>query len=510
MNKRQVLTVGRFGSIALSLILATLGSATAEDQLRSGFVPDPLSIAVTAGGSEPAGFLNGACNGWVSGERPNHRFQYEASRRPLGLYVEGNVDTTLVVQTPSGEYFCNDDFSEESGRNPAVQLESPETGIYSAWVGTYKAAEVGAPAMLAITELDLPWSSGGRATGNPDAVLRSGFMPDPHEVGITVGGEHPAYAVHYTCAGYVASEEADYSFEYHPGRSNLSMYVQSYADTTLVVQTPSGAWACNDDLSSERGRAPGIHFDDPEQGTYKVWVGTYSMNDSNAPAILAITERGLTLGDPSEESDGSAQVSSSGTGFFASEEGHLLTNLHVVDGCSGYTVQRLGEGAFEAVLASINKDSDLALLKIEVDKPVSYGVFRSHPPLRLGEETVVLGFSGGDGQGAILTSGVISALSGYEGNLQELQHTAEVRGGSSGSAILDSSGHIIGVVTASLNTDSSDPVTNVNFGTRGSIVQVFLAVNNVPYKTEESGALKGVPDITENARQFTVIVNCHR
>ena len=510
MKKRNELAVGVLGSAALGLALIGAGTVAAEDHQRSRFVPEPTDISVVAGGSEPAEFLDIACQGWITAATPQHHFHYEASGIPLGVYVESDVDTTLVLQTPAGEYVCNDDFSTMTGRNPGLQFEAPETGNYSVWVGTYYSYEAGAAATLSLTESGRLWGSAtGRAEG-PDIVLRSGFLPDPNEVAVTAGGELPAFAFHPSCSGYVAGEAPDYSFEYHPGRAGLLLFAEGDVDTTLVVRSPSGDWSCNDDFSDETGRSAGVQFDDPEQGTYDVWVGTYWGNDSGAAAVLVITERTAVLADTPEAVGDGRQLTSTGTGFFASEEGHLLTNHHVVDGCSTLTIKKLGEAERDAVVTATSRETDLALLKVEAARPEQHGVFRSHPPLRLGEAVIVLGFPGDNGQGAILTTGVVSALSGFEGNLQEMEHTAEIRSGSSGSPILDSSGHVIGIVSGKLSTGSDEQTVNVNYAIRGSVARVFLNLNNVPHASAFSAERRDVPDVAESARHFTAVVNCYR
>jgi hypothetical protein len=53
---------------------------------------------------------------------------------PLSFYVEARDDTVLLVNTPDGEWHCNDDFS---GLNPALTFDAPREGQYDIWVGTF-------------------------------------------------------------------------------------------------------------------------------------------------------------------------------------------------------------------------------------------------------------------------------------------------------------------------------------------------------------------------------------
>jgi hypothetical protein len=66
--------------------------------------------------------------------------------------VEARDDTVLLVNTPDGEWHCNDDYS---GLNPALTFEAPQEGQYDIWVGTYSATNGDyPPATLAVTQSD--------------------------------------------------------------------------------------------------------------------------------------------------------------------------------------------------------------------------------------------------------------------------------------------------------------------------------------------------------------------
>jgi hypothetical protein len=62
---------------------------------------------------------------------------------PLSFYVEARDDTVLLVNTPDGEWHCNDDFS---GLDPALTFETPQEGQYDIWVGTFSATDGDYPA----------------------------------------------------------------------------------------------------------------------------------------------------------------------------------------------------------------------------------------------------------------------------------------------------------------------------------------------------------------------------
>ena len=59
-------------------------------------------------------------------------------------------------------------------------------------------------------------------------------------------------------------------------------------DVTLVVNTPSGEWLCSDDAN---GTNPHIQVDQPQSGTYNIWIGTYTAVSGKLPSsVLYISE----------------------------------------------------------------------------------------------------------------------------------------------------------------------------------------------------------------------------
>lgn len=107
-----------------------------DENLVTGFSPDPIDFPLQAGGNLWAGDVDSACNGFVA-EAPDVRITYEAGNQyPLRFYVEGDADTTLLINQPNGEWYCNDD-RVDGDLNPEIVFDRPVTGQYDIWVGTY-------------------------------------------------------------------------------------------------------------------------------------------------------------------------------------------------------------------------------------------------------------------------------------------------------------------------------------------------------------------------------------
>src|SRR5215217_3086723 len=90
---------------------ARYGSVT----LSSGFTPDPYRVELTAGGSIDASALGSPCRGSVARE-PDFEVTYTAGSLPLYFYVNASADTTLVVNGPDSQWYCDDD--SNGGVNP--------------------------------------------------------------------------------------------------------------------------------------------------------------------------------------------------------------------------------------------------------------------------------------------------------------------------------------------------------------------------------------------------------
>lgn len=119
--------------------------------------------------------------------------------------------------------------------------------------------------------------------------LRSGFQPDPYNKQLVAGGPiNSAQTLGANCPGFIA-ENPDFDLYWTAGNSGLplAISVNSSADTTLVVRTPSGQWLCEDD-GGFNALNPGMRIDNPQSGLYDIWVGVYG--GGTAQATLSISE----------------------------------------------------------------------------------------------------------------------------------------------------------------------------------------------------------------------------
>lgn len=355
--------------------------------------------------------------------------------------------------------------------------------------------------------------------------LQGDFQPDPYVITISAGGSLSAASLGGGCAGYI-SDAPDYELYYSDTAGYpLSFFVTGTVDTTLIINDPSGNWSCNDDFSDSSEMGAGLVFEDPQAGTYDIWIGTFNMGDRYTEVQLQITEMNLSPWDAQEsgavrpdERDANREplLTSSGTGFIVSPNGHVLTNYHVVEGCVSLTFQIRGDVAVDAAVLSVNAATDLALMKTSLARVPA--VFRSGTRVRLGDEVVVYGFPllGDLSSQGNLTNGIVSALSGLQDDLSRLQITAPIQPGNSGGPVMDRAGHVVGIVVETANDEyfrqnRGTAVQNLNFAIHEAIARSFLDTNNVPYKTgDQSSPSLGIADIAEQARGFTGQVLCYQ
>jgi S1-C subfamily serine protease len=227
-------------------------------------------------------------------------------------------------------------------------------------------------------------------------------------------------------------------------------------------------------------------------------------------------ERATVAPKPDEPSK-TVRGYSSGTGFFVNREGYLLTNAHVVNGCTDAFVRQNNTDFVPASIAARDTTNDLAVLKINQSN-VAYAKFRGTPPVRLGDSVVVFGFplTGVLSKTGNLSTGLVASLAGIADDITKIQISAPIQSGNSGGAVVDQSGHVVGVVVSKANLQASgssdDPqievVQNANFAIKAGIAQFFLDANQVHYDVEPPGDDLKVPDIAAEAKDFSAQVMC--
>ena len=141
--------------ILIPMVIAgcLLGYPLASTAMEQQVAPDafPHTTSGTAGGMTQIpgaivprgqGIPDASCLGFASAQA-NHHLQLKTSPSTLTFTVGSfvaNIDTTLVVKTPNGQWFCSDD-GQGTGQNATLTLDAPIAGDYQIWVGTFDSGE---------------------------------------------------------------------------------------------------------------------------------------------------------------------------------------------------------------------------------------------------------------------------------------------------------------------------------------------------------------------------------
>lgn len=165
-------------------------------------------------------------------------------------------------------------------------------------------------------------------------------------------------------------------------------------------------------------------------------------------------------------------LKATGTGVFITEDGFILTAAHVVSGAT--SVQIMTETTtLSAVVAKVDKDCDVALLKCEgrfVPAPI-----KTSRDVKLGQQVFTIGFPniGIQGLSPKLTRGEISSLSGFQDDPSQWQISVPLQPGNSGGPLFDNAGNVIGIILSKLDAlkmarKTGDMPQNVNYAVKSA------------------------------------------
>ncbi|WP_212524561.1 DegQ family serine endoprotease [Actibacterium sp. MT2.3-13A] len=140
-----------------------------------------------------------------------------------------------------------------------------------------------------------------------------------------------------------------------------------------------------------------------------------------------------------------------GSGFVISEDGFIVTNNHVIEKADEIKIEFFSGAVLEAKVVGTDPNTDIALLKVESDKPLAYVPFGNSDIVRVGDWVMAMGNP--LGQGFSVSAGIVSArnraLSGTYDDY--IQTDAAINRGNSGGPLFNMAGEVIGVNTAILS-----------------------------------------------------------
>jgi serine protease Do len=166
----------------------------------------------------------------------------------------------------------------------------------------------------------------------------------------------------------------------------------------------------------------------------------------------------------------SLQPVGSGTGFIIDNDGHIVTNWHVVNGGSKFQVVFSDGTTKGAKLIGSDEISDLAVVQVDGDMPGTIALGDSDA-VQVGESVLAIGSPLGNFQNTV-TEGIVSATNRDfpgDGSTQSqynnlIQHDAAINPGNSGGPLIDFNGEVIGVNTLGISVDNQgQPIQGLFF-----------------------------------------------
>ncbi len=199
----------------------------------------------------------------------------------------------------------------------------------------------------------------------------------------------------------------------------------------------------------------------------------------------------------------------SGTGFFVSNKGFIVTNNHVVNGCEYVTYN-------DEILEFLHNDTfnDLAILKSNNKTENFISVSDRITPAK-GQSIFVLGYPFGKitSSESKVTAGIISSLQGLGNNYSQIQIDAAIQPGNSGGPVFDNKGELIGITVATADYKYFEDnygvlPQNMNFAIKSLVLRNFLESVNIEIQNNISMKNMTQVEIVKAYDKATIYLEC--
>ncbi len=241
-------------------------------------------------------------------------------------------------------------------------------------------------------------------------------------------------------------------------RPKRRTYLLTVALMVAVLAAGLGiGWRLNDgQAASDRsfGIPPAGSAPVPRDGASTGGAGARSVANGVTPAVVNINTYVRTSYGPGA----AMQPLGAGTGMILTSSGEVLTNNHVVKGATSITVSIAGHGDYPASVVGADTINDVALIQIQGATGLPVVPIGDPSTLSVGQRLVAIGNALGKGGAPTTTVGAVTALDrtitandpgGAPEHLHNMIQTdAAIRPGDSGGALVDTSGQVVGMITA--------------------------------------------------------------
>ncbi len=202
----------------------------------------------------------------------------------------------------------------------------------------------------------------------------------------------------------------------------------------------------------------------------------------------------------------------SGSGF-ALNNGYLATNYHVIEGASVIKVFGVKGNfniGYNAQVVITDKVNDLAVLKINDNRFQGFGAipYRVKTTMaEVGESVFVLGYplTTTMGSEVKLTTGVISARSGFQGDVSLYQVSAPIQPGNSGGPCFDNSGNLVGIINS-----KHRGAENVSYAIKSSYLQNLVESSDVSGLLPQNNTISSytLQGKVKSVKNFVYYIRC--
>lgn len=181
---------------------------------------------------------------------------------------------------------------------------------------------------------------------------------------------------------------------------------------------------------------------------FTVALSWYFINDNNNKLVSAADKSISSVVTISSSTQSNLSYSNNksgmGSGVIFSKEGYIVTNLHILNS-KNINVQLNNGKNYPAKIIGIDKNADIAVLKISADENLNPINIANSDNLKIGDKVLAIGNP--YGIGISVSNGIVSATGRDYGNpyLQLIQTDAAINPGNSGGALINENGNLIGI-----------------------------------------------------------------
>jgi hypothetical protein len=296
-----------------------------------------------------------------------------------------------------------------------------------------------------------------------------------------------------------AEAQSDIGIMYYQGHGVDEDYVEAYAWWNLAATSSTNA-ASKRAILEERMTPEQIAEAQKRTRELRVQVEARSKEEQSQADPFSIAQARKSA------------PTATGTGFFITDDGYLISNYHVVKEATKVRLLT-SAGLIDAKVVQVDAANDLALLKADGRfAPLAIAASRT---VALGGTVATIGFPdiGLQGFAPKLAKGEIASLSGASDDPRYFQISVPVQPGNSGGALVDERGNVIGIVSAKLDASAALAASgqlpeNVNYAVKSSLLLSFLeSVPDVDAKLKAPNtADEKFEDVVKSAQDAAVLV----